>query len=79
MTTLRFTTNAARPALAVLGLGLGLAGCQPTIDATTPSPSAGSANFTRYIAVGNSLTADFALDLAARSRHCDVEHFANLR
>lgn len=25
------------------------------------------------------LTADFALDLAARSRHCDAEHFANLR
>ncbi|MDB5236261.1 MAG: family lipolytic protein [Hymenobacter sp.] len=39
----------------VLGLlGLGLAGCQPDIEA--PSVSAGSADFSRYIAVGNSLT-----------------------
>ena len=40
------------PALALLGLGL--AGCQPTIE--TPATSAGSADFSRYIAVGNSLT-----------------------
>lgn len=40
----------------VLGLlGLGLAGCQPDIAA--PKASAGSADFSRYIAVGNSLTA----------------------
>ncbi|MCC3153387.1 SGNH/GDSL hydrolase family protein [Hymenobacter sp. BT770] len=39
----------------VLGLlGLGLAGCQPDIEA--PSVSAGTANFARYISVGNSLT-----------------------
>ena len=39
----------------VLGLlGLGLASCQPDIEA--PSVSAGSADFSRYIAVGNSLT-----------------------
>ncbi|MDQ2769044.1 MAG: hypothetical protein M3Y54_00910, partial [Bacteroidota bacterium] len=43
----------------VLGLlGLGLVGCQPTIEA--PSVSAGSADFSRYIAVGNSLTAGYA-------------------
>ena len=43
----------------VLGLlGLGLAGCQPTIEA--PGASAGSADFSRYIAVGNSLTAGYA-------------------
>jgi len=59
MTTL-FSTKAARPALALLGLGAGLAGCQPNIDATSPAPSAGSANFSRYIAVGNSLTAGYA-------------------
>ena len=40
----------------VLGLlGLGLAGCQPEIDA--PTVSTGSADFSRYIAIGNSLTA----------------------
>lgn len=54
------TTKAARPALALLGLGLvGLAGCQPDISASAPAPSAGTANFTRYIAVGNSLTAGY--------------------
>ena len=43
----------------VLGLlGLGLASCQPDIEA--PSVSAGSADFSRYIAVGNSLTAGYA-------------------
>ena len=43
----------------VLGLlGLGLAGCQPTIEA--PSVSAGSADFSRYVAIGNSLTAGYA-------------------
>lgn len=40
----------ALPALALLGL----AGCQTDIDA--PGASAGTANFGRYIAVGNSLT-----------------------
>jgi phospholipase/lecithinase/hemolysin len=59
MTTL-FSTKAARPALALLGLGVGLAGCQPNIDSNSPAPSAGSANFSRYIAVGNSLTAGYA-------------------
>ena len=44
------------PALALLGLGL--AGCQPTIEA--PAASAGSADFSSYIAVGNSLTAGYA-------------------
>ncbi len=43
----------------VLGLlGLGLASCQPDIEA--PSVSAGSADFSRYISVGNSLTAGYA-------------------
>ena len=44
------------PALALLGLGL--AGCQPEIEA--PATSAGSASFSSYIAVGNSLTAGYA-------------------
>jgi lysophospholipase L1-like esterase len=60
MTTLFSTSKTARPALALLGLGLaGLAGCQPDIDSTNPAPTAGSANFTTYIAVGNSLTAGY--------------------
>ena len=45
------------PVLALLGLGL--AGCQPTIEA--PKSSAGQADFSRYIAVGNSLTAGFSI------------------
>ena len=44
------------PALGLLGLGL--ASCQPDIDA--PSVSAGSADFSSYVAVGNSLTAGFS-------------------
>lgn len=44
------------PALALLGLSL--AGCQPDIEA--PSVSAGSADFSRYISVGNSLTAGYS-------------------
>ena len=43
--------------LPALGL-LGLASCQPDIDA--PAASAGSADFSRYIAVGNSLTAGYS-------------------
>jgi GDSL-like Lipase/Acylhydrolase len=35
-----------------------LGACKPNID--TPKPSRGSADFTRYIAVGNSLTAGYA-------------------
>jgi hypothetical protein len=35
-----------------------LSACKPSIN--TPKPSNGSANFSRYIAVGNSLTAGFA-------------------
>jgi len=43
----------------VLGLlGLGLAGCQPDIEA--PSVSAGSADFSSYYAVGNSLTSGYS-------------------
>lgn len=48
--------NRFLPALGLLGLGL--AGCQPDIEA--PTTSAGSADFSRYIAVGNSLTAGFS-------------------
>ncbi|MFD2719236.1 SGNH/GDSL hydrolase family protein [Hymenobacter monticola] len=51
----RFTTSSL-PALALLGLVLG--GCQPELD--QPTASAGSADFSRYIAVGNSLTAGFS-------------------
>jgi lysophospholipase L1-like esterase len=61
MTTLFSTVKTARPALALLGLGLaGLAGCQPNIDATSPSPSANGLDFTSYVAVGNSLTAGYS-------------------
>jgi lysophospholipase L1-like esterase len=66
MTTL-FFTKAARPALALLGLGVGLAGCQPKLDSTNPAPSAGTANFTTYIAVGNSLTAGYQSGGLARA------------
>ena len=54
MTTFSSFALKAVPALALLGL----ASCQPDIDA--PGASAGSANFSRYIAVGNSLTAGYA-------------------
>jgi lysophospholipase L1-like esterase len=45
------------PALALLGLALG--GCQPDLD-DSPKSSAGQADFSRYIAVGNSLTAGYS-------------------
>ena len=60
MTTLFSTTKTVRPALALLGLGLGVAGCQPKLDAANPSPSAGSLDFTSYVAVGNSLTSGYS-------------------
>ncbi len=44
------------PFLALLGLALG--GCQPDLN-DDPKSSAGQADFSRYIAVGNSLTAGF--------------------
>ncbi len=44
------------PALGLLGLALG--GCQPNIDA--PSASAGSADFSSYVAIGNSLTSGYS-------------------
>jgi lysophospholipase L1-like esterase len=53
MTTFSSRALKALPALALLGL----AGCQADID--TPDASPGSANFGRYLAVGNSLTAGF--------------------
>jgi hypothetical protein len=53
MTTFSSLATKALPALALLGL----AGCQADID--TPTASAGSAKFNRYIAVGNSLTAGY--------------------
>ena len=61
MTTLFSSAKTTRPALALLGfgLGLGLAGCHVDIDSAAPAPSAGTANFSRYIAVGNSLTAGY--------------------
>ena len=44
------------PALGLLGLALG--GCQPNIDA--PAVSAGTADFSSYVAIGNSLTAGYS-------------------
>jgi hypothetical protein len=38
----------------------GLAGCTPKIDTQAVATTAGSADFSRYISVGNSLTAGFA-------------------
>jgi len=58
MTTFFSSAKNFRPALALLGFGLGLAGCQVDIDAP-PAASAGNANLTTYIAVGNSLTAGY--------------------
>jgi lysophospholipase L1-like esterase len=40
-------------------LGLGLTACQPDLEDDV-KPSAGSANFTTYLAIGNSLTAGFS-------------------
>jgi lysophospholipase L1-like esterase len=57
MTTIPSLRKHSRPALALLGLGLGAAGCQPNIDAPTASP--GSLDFTSYVAVGNSLTSGY--------------------
>ncbi|AMR27639.1 hypothetical protein A0257_11395 [Hymenobacter psoromatis] len=57
MTTSFVINKVGRPALALLGLGLGLAGCQTNIDG--PSASPGSLDFTSYVAVGNSLTAGY--------------------
>ncbi|GAB3635569.1 SGNH/GDSL hydrolase family protein [Hymenobacter arcticus] len=60
MTTLFTTVKTARPALALLGLGLaGLAGCQPNLDSTSPAASANGLDFTSYVAVGNSLTSGY--------------------
>jgi lysophospholipase L1-like esterase len=60
MTTFFSTVKTARPALALLGLGLaGLAGCQPDLDSNSPAASPGSADFTSYVAVGNSLTSGY--------------------
>jgi hypothetical protein len=37
MTTISSLRKHSRPALALLGLGLGVAGCQPNIDVPTAS------------------------------------------
>ncbi|WP_151087080.1 SGNH/GDSL hydrolase family protein [Hymenobacter baengnokdamensis] len=60
MTTLFPLHKTARPALALLGLGLGLAGCQSNLDATAPAASAGPLDFTSYVAIGNSLTSGYS-------------------
>lgn len=54
-----FSSPFRRPALLLLGLATSLAACEPKLD-TAPTPSKGSADFTRYVAVGNSLTAGYA-------------------
>lgn len=55
MNTFLFRKSAPLMAL----LGLGLTACQPDLE-NDVKPSAGSADFSRYIAVGNSLTAGFS-------------------
>lgn len=52
-----FTFRKAVPFLALLGLGL--TACQPDLEDEVKT-SAGTADFSRYIAVGNSLTAGYA-------------------
>ena len=77
MTTLFSTVKTTRPALALLGLGLaGLVGCQPDIDSNSPSASPGSANFTTYIAVGNSLTAGY--QSGGVSRASQLQSYPNI-
>ncbi len=47
--------------IAALGLaGAALLGCEPQLDA--PAPARGTADFSRYVAVGNSLTAGYTND-----------------
>ncbi|WP_210514501.1 SGNH/GDSL hydrolase family protein [Hymenobacter terricola] len=53
---MKFFIKCTAPVVGLLGLGL--AGCQPDIDA--PKVSAGSADFSSYIAIGNSLTAGYS-------------------
>lgn len=53
-----FLPRPARLVPAALAALTTLAACEPTLDAT-PTPTAGSADFSRYISVGNSLTAGF--------------------
>lgn len=43
----------------ILGLAMGVAACEPEID-DIPSPQAGEADFSTYVALGNSLTAGYA-------------------
>jgi len=69
------TARAKRPALALLGLSLGLAGCQADIDEPS-APAAGSANFTTYLAVGNSLTAGY--QSGGLSRAGQLQSYPNL-
>ncbi len=45
--------------LYILVASICIAGCKPSFN-SNPAPSRGSADFTRYIAVGNSLTAGYA-------------------
>ena len=53
---MKFFIKRTAPVLGLLGLGL--TSCQPDVEA--PAASAGSADFSRYISVGNSLTAGFS-------------------
>ena len=55
MKPMKFSHYSALPALALLGLG----SCTPDIDAG-PAASPGTADFTQYIAVGNSLTSGYS-------------------
>ena len=52
---LKFNSAAPVAALSLLAL---LAGCKPDLE-SSPKSSAGSADFSRYVAVGNSLTAGY--------------------
>lgn len=58
MTTIHSSFAATRPLLALLGLSVGLAGCQT--DIASPSAGAGPLDFTSYVSVGNSLTSGYS-------------------
>src|SRR4051812_26556820 len=55
--SLLFSSSFRRPALA-LGLTAAMVGCEPKLD-DAPAPTKGSADFSRYYAIGNSLTAGY--------------------
>lgn len=69
---IHFSLKRTLPALGLLGLGL--AGCQPELE--EPTSDKGTADFTNYVAIGNSLTAGF-MD-GGLSREGQLSSYPNL-